>query len=292
MIQNKLFVYLLILVMVSFSCTSTITNNEEEVLKNEKLVNVDIRSKLIIAHRGFSELYPENSFVAFDSAIVHEADFVEFDIIFSKDMVPVIMHDEFLGRTTNVEEVYGKNLKVSELNSCQLKNLKIDYNIRGNSFKNSDLKIPFFEEMLERYGNKIGLFINVKDWNSAGLNKMNLLLKQYEIRPEMVFFENNRSYNPPSSFPSWVLIFKSQIPAITTPKEIGCLTNAVGLEMNPNILSDAEYFSAMNRLVIIWTVHSVDDMQKTLSSNYVTGIMTDKVDQAVKIRKTINMGGQ
>lgn len=290
MIYAKMIVYLFAFILLGFSCKTTITNNEEELLKNEKLVNVEIGSKLIIAHRGFSELYPENSFISFDSAIVHKADFIEFDIIFSKDMVPVIMHDEFLGRTTNVEEIYGKNLKVSELTSCQLKNLKIDYNLRGNSFKNNDLKIPFFEDLVERYGNKIGFFINVKDWNYSGLNKMNLLLQQYEIRPEMVFFENNNNYNPPSTFPSWVLIFKSQIPLINQPNEIGCLTNAVGLEMNPNILSDAEKFSKMNRLVIIWTVHSVDDMQKTLSSNFVTGIMTDKVDQAVKVRNSINVG--
>ncbi len=56
---------------------------------------------LNIAHRGFSGKYPENTMLAFRKAVEAGADGIEFDVHFSKDGELVIIHDEFLDRTTN-----------------------------------------------------------------------------------------------------------------------------------------------------------------------------------------------
>ncbi|MEZ4846260.1 MAG: glycerophosphodiester phosphodiesterase family protein [Bdellovibrionota bacterium] len=55
----------------------------------------------IIAHRGYSAKFPENTMAAFKAAVDAGTDMMEFDVLLSKDKVPVIMHDQTLNRTTN-----------------------------------------------------------------------------------------------------------------------------------------------------------------------------------------------
>lgn len=52
------------------------------------------------AHRGASDLYPENSLEAIEAAIPF-VDGIEFDVHFSKDGIGMIIHDETLERTTD-----------------------------------------------------------------------------------------------------------------------------------------------------------------------------------------------
>ena len=53
------------------------------------------------AHRGASGHAPENTVPAFELAIAHGADGVEFDVQLSSDGVMVVIHDEQLERTTD-----------------------------------------------------------------------------------------------------------------------------------------------------------------------------------------------
>src|SRR4051812_11746621 len=63
---------------------------------------------LVIAHRGDSIHAPENTLPAFESAVKLKADLVELDYYHSKEGVPVVIHDNFLDRTTDAEAVFGK----------------------------------------------------------------------------------------------------------------------------------------------------------------------------------------
>lgn len=56
---------------------------------------------LVIAHRGWSGIAPENTLPAFQLALEAEADLVELDYHHSADGVPVVMHDTTLARTTD-----------------------------------------------------------------------------------------------------------------------------------------------------------------------------------------------
>ena len=47
----------------------------------------------IIAHRGASGEYPENTVAAFCAAIEQRADMIEFDVQVTRDGVPVVLHD-------------------------------------------------------------------------------------------------------------------------------------------------------------------------------------------------------
>jgi glycerophosphoryl diester phosphodiesterase len=56
---------------------------------------------LIVAHRGASAREPENTLVAFESALAAGADVVELDVRLTKDGVPVVLHDPDVAGTTD-----------------------------------------------------------------------------------------------------------------------------------------------------------------------------------------------
>ena len=55
----------------------------------------------VIAHRGGGSLAPENTLAAIRTGAQRGFSGVEFDVMLSRDAVPVLIHDETLERTTN-----------------------------------------------------------------------------------------------------------------------------------------------------------------------------------------------
>jgi glycerophosphoryl diester phosphodiesterase len=58
----------------------------------------------LIAHRGYPQAYPENSLAGVEAALLAGARYVEFDIQMSRDGVPVVVHDDSLGRVGDSDE--------------------------------------------------------------------------------------------------------------------------------------------------------------------------------------------
>ena len=56
---------------------------------------------LIIAHRGVSARYPENTLAAFRAAVAAGAHMIELDVNLSRDRHLIVIHDETVDRTTN-----------------------------------------------------------------------------------------------------------------------------------------------------------------------------------------------
>lgn len=67
-----------------------------------------------VAHRGFSEGYPENTMLAFKKALEAHCDAIELDVQLSRDGELVVIHDEKLERTTNGTG-YVKDYTLEEL---------------------------------------------------------------------------------------------------------------------------------------------------------------------------------
>ncbi len=61
----------------------------ENINKLEKL-----KRPWVVAHRGYSGRYPENTVSAFEAAIEAGADMIELDVCLTKDRVPVVIHDQ------------------------------------------------------------------------------------------------------------------------------------------------------------------------------------------------------
>lgn len=91
-----------------------------------------------LAHRGYSEKYPENTMIAFVEAIEGNFDGIETDVHLTKDNRLVLIHDEKINRTSNGKG-YVKDLTYDEL--C-----KYNFNYHFKEYKE---KIPLLEELLD-----------------------------------------------------------------------------------------------------------------------------------------------
>jgi len=59
---------------------------------------------LIIAHRGASGVLPEHTLAAYARAIDMGADYIEPDLVITKDGHLVARHDRYLSSTTNISD--------------------------------------------------------------------------------------------------------------------------------------------------------------------------------------------
>ncbi|MFH8611225.1 glycerophosphodiester phosphodiesterase [Streptomyces sp. NPDC018029] len=80
---------------------------------------------LIVAHRGASAYAPENTLAAIDKARAMGFRWVENDVQRTKDGELVIMHDDTLKRTTNVEELFPDRApwKVADFTAAEIATL-------------------------------------------------------------------------------------------------------------------------------------------------------------------------
>ena len=94
----------------------------------------------IVAHRGYSQKYPENTLLAFSEAIKLGADGIELDVHHSLDNKLMVHHDYGLGHREGVEGY------ISEQPSSYLKAVDV-----GSWFdpKFSNLRMPYLEEVFE-----------------------------------------------------------------------------------------------------------------------------------------------
>ncbi|HPY89890.1 MAG TPA: glycerophosphodiester phosphodiesterase [Lentisphaeria bacterium] len=138
-------------------------NEQEQGLIREALTGYP----LVIAHRGDSAEYPENTLDAIISAVEQRADAVEVDLRCSKDGVPYLFHDNTLDRVTD-----GKGT-ASDLTIDELKKLTVTHTRTGRkasictleeailalkegpAFLHIDLKesraVPAMAELLKRH---------------------------------------------------------------------------------------------------------------------------------------------
>ncbi|MEE3030512.1 MAG: glycerophosphodiester phosphodiesterase [Candidatus Thermoplasmatota archaeon] len=106
---------------------------------------------LIIAHRGGSIIFPENTMAAFEGAAKLGVDVIEMDFQLTSDDKLVTMHDDTVDRTTN-----GTGL-VREMNLEQIQNLDASTNfldINGdNPWIDTHLPPLTIEQVLDRFLN-------------------------------------------------------------------------------------------------------------------------------------------
>jgi len=86
---------LVFLTLIIFSCQSKL----KKELKSTKKITV-------VAHRGASGYLPEHTIASKAMAHAMNADYIEQDIVLSKDDIPIVIHDILLDDVTNVSEKY------------------------------------------------------------------------------------------------------------------------------------------------------------------------------------------
>jgi glycerophosphoryl diester phosphodiesterase len=107
----------------------------------------------VIAHRGASADFPENTLPAFDAAVAANADAIELDVQRSKDGAAVVWHDRTLRHAgLPLRRVAGMTLP-------ELRRLDAGA-AHGARFRG--VRIPTLDEVLDRYGGKLPLLLEVK----------------------------------------------------------------------------------------------------------------------------------
>lgn len=86
---------LVFLTLIIISCQS----NLEKELKSTKKITV-------VAHRGASGYLPEHTLESKAMAHAMNADYIEQDLVLSKDDIPIVIHDILLDDVTDVSEKY------------------------------------------------------------------------------------------------------------------------------------------------------------------------------------------
>ena len=73
-----------------------------------------IHPKQLVAHRGYQAKYPENTTLSLNKAIAAGAHFIELDVQFSLDQLPIIYHD------TNLRRVSAADVEIAKTSREQL----------------------------------------------------------------------------------------------------------------------------------------------------------------------------
>jgi glycerophosphoryl diester phosphodiesterase len=130
-----------------------------------------MKSIQVVAHRGFSGEYPENTAIAFEEALKLEVDMIEFDIHLSRDHELIIIHDATVDRTSNGTGSVG-DMTLSEIKRLDAGSW-MDARFKGVSFLT-------LEEVLHQIGGKPRLNIHIKTYDHDRDILTPLVVKQLE----------------------------------------------------------------------------------------------------------------
>lgn len=182
---------------------------------------------LVIAHRGASGYAPEHSLVSKAMAHAMNVDFIEQDVVMTKDDHLVVLHDPYLDRVTNVmtkyptrfREVFGeKRWLALDFTLAEIKQLKMTegfnfdektqvttalYPNRFPLFK-SNFQVSTLEEEIELIqglnhstGKDIGIYVEVKapwlhslEGKDISLKTLQVLKRYgYQNKSDNIFFQ-------------------------------------------------------------------------------------------------------
>ena len=237
----------------------------------------------IIAHRGFSGKYPENTLLAIRKAIEIGVDGVEIDAWISLDNRPVVIHDPRLNRTTNGRgRVLWKTLE-------EIKKYRTDKRKQ---------EVPSLEEVFPLI--RKGTFLNIEIKNMWSARPVADVIKKCEMQGVVLLSSSSLGalrvvQNAlPSSKRAYLFYthYNSRIGVLVTAvaKTFSRITQA--LIIRNARLAGAEYVhlsypfatkSFIKRLhkkgfkVNVWTVNTKPLMRK-LIKNGIDGIITNNPD--------------
>jgi glycerophosphoryl diester phosphodiesterase len=148
---------------------------------------------LVIAHRGASGYRPEHTLAAYRLAIEMGADYVEPDLVSTKDHVLVVRHENEIGGTTDVADQPGfaarrttktidgnqvggwftEDFTLAELRTLRAKERLPDLRLNNTAFDGLD-QVPTFQEVIDLAGRAgVGIYPETKHpsyFGSIGLS--------------------------------------------------------------------------------------------------------------------------
>ena len=233
-----------------------------------------MKNILKIAHRGYSEKYPENTMPAFEKAIDAGADMIELDIHLSKDGKLVVIHDNHIDRTSD-----GSG-QVKDLTLKELLSFNYNYNNREPGF----VKIPTLEEVIDKAIGKVQLNIEIKNcpYRYNGIESELIgLLKHKDFSKDAII----------SSFDHYSLL---ELKKIDPEIKIGLLYDSVWLkfedeieELNPFSIhpgidvvdpDQLKWAKEKGLMVYTWVAKDQTTIDRLKRIDYIDGIMVNDLE--------------
>ncbi|MBJ9935321.1 glycerophosphodiester phosphodiesterase [Acinetobacter pittii] len=163
-------------------------NDDDKTENSPTTPEYQLPKILVVGHRGASALRPEHTLASYQKAIDDGADFIEPDLVSTKDGVLVTRHENEIGGTTNVstlsqfadrkttKNIDGKDLTgwfTEDFTLSELQQLKARERIPefrpANTAYNDLYPVPTLEQVIElaeanykKTGKIIGLYIETK----------------------------------------------------------------------------------------------------------------------------------
>ena len=227
-----------------------------------------------IAHRGYVAKGVENSIEALEGAAEVGADYVEFDIILTKDNKFVVMHDY------NLKRLAGLNKRVQDMNFDEV----VGLTIKQGDFTS---KIPSLEEFVNRAKElNMNLVIELKPHGAEPPNYIDILIDEVK----RLKLENYKFMSLNSKVMEEL---ETKVPNLETgyviPLQFGNFHHS---NVDFFVIEDFSYRDRLveqarkeNKQVFVWTINDPALITKYLQSP-ADGIITDK-PEIVKEEKNI-----
>lgn len=279
-----------------------VRKGEESIVQNlqsKKNRNREAIKFRDIAHRGASTLAPENTLLSFQVASQVGYRYVETDVTFTKDNVPVILHDITVDRVTgtslgNIHELDWDDIKDLYANKDPDTGKSSDYysNIGGSLPDIDTVKIPTFEQFIAEC-KILGLhpYIEINYWrtDTSGWRQTKEQTKMlYDIVRRYNMHQNVTWISFYDVYLQYIIEFDptARVGLITDSNSAENLSKAEALKTGVNeVFIDISYTKATNAFctscmekdidVEVWTV---DTESAVLSLDpYVSGVTSNKL---------------
>lgn len=247
---------------------------------------------LVIAHRGASEHWPENTMPAFIAGIDQGADMIETDVHMSGDGELIVIHDTTVERTTDARALYPDrgDLSVAGMNAAQIATLDAG-SWKGEQF--AGIRIPRLAEVVHLVDDtRTGLLLEVKHpARYPGIAEA--VVRSLYAAP--VYLERALAAGMlvvQSADWGFVRQFNALAPEIPVgvlgrpcPDELDEFAEWVD-QVNPEyIAADSDYLDRVHELgmsSLVWTVDEAVDMERAIDVG-ADGIITNAPDRLVQI---------
>lgn len=232
----------------------------------------------ITIHRGGGNSAPENTLYAIRHGLSYQVDAIEFDVRFTKDHVPVLLHDATLKRTTKEHDNrYIKDVTLEETRTLDATGW-FDSNLPKEP-------IPTLEEALQLIQGKKQIFLEIKAHDPHMGSTIQKLLETYNMVADVFIL---------SFYKEILLEIKEHIPTVHCTLIFSKWSQPYSTLLDPHFDSIGPKYRYLyrhpklvsflhnnNKPIYTWSVNNMRHIKRFIKWG-VDGITTDRPTQLVQ----------
>ncbi len=290
--------FLILICIIGIVACNNNEHLENLVFNNPFLIEEDGRP-LVIAHRGGTKFFPENTLLAFQYSEDIGVDVLELDIHLTADSQIVVCHDKTIDRTSD------SSGEIRYMDYQTLSTFNFGYHFIDENgdypYRNDAVKIPLLEEVFQQFPNsKMIIEIKSEGYNGKRTAAELLdLIESYNMQDKVASFSFDHQimdfYHRNNDLPSYtgasildVLdfaiqannnnndIIKARYDIMALPLEL----EGIPLNTDKKTLFEIAHKSGIS--ICYWTINDTETM-KDLILKGADGIITNRPDKLIEV---------